>query len=519
MPVPTPPAPPTDLEIQQIAQTAHSAEDLLTGNSNILDQLMLMVEKGLFQPIIYWQLLTIGGSFIVGGIGAWLVRLYIRKRFWHYLAKEKFICMLDNSGSSLEKKGTATFWAALIGATLELVISLSWPVISIVCVYVITHITRHMGLLPGHALPLESIYLLILVAYIIIRTLVYLINQTFAQGKSTSKLETTISLCIWVGVALQVTGVLPKAQDWLEITKVPIGASQISLWNALMAFITIAIAMFIAKWIAQLSEKWVQSVRGMHGNVKVVLIRFIKVVLFIGAVMIGLSAVGIDLTILGVFGGAVGVGLGFGLQKIASNYISGFIILLDRSIKIGDLVNVSGVEGLVTDIKTRYTVVKQYDGTVTIIPNESFVTSNVQNSSYLQGPNRGTLGLSVDYSTDVEQAIDIVNQVLLKEPRILINPSPYTLLTNFGDDGIELTAYFWIADVEAGTTTLKSSISRKVLKRFREENISIPFPQRDLRILAMPEISCKFETGKAPEEPQDTPPEPTPELQNRQAAD
>ncbi len=173
------------------------------------------------------------------------------------------------------------------------------------------------------------------------------------------------------------------------------------------------------------------------------------------AILIGLSSVGIDVTVLGrVFGGAVGVGLGFGLQKITSNYISGFIILLDRSVKIGDLVTVSGVEGIVADIKTRYTVVRAFDGSVTIIPNESFVTGNVKNTSYLSGPGRTTVAISVDYSSNIDDCINTMNDIVRSQPRVLINPAPYTILTNFGNDGIDLTSYFWVADPGKGNSRL-----------------------------------------------------------------
>ena len=275
----------------------------------------------------------------------------------------------------------------------------------------------------------------------------------------------------------------------------------------LLSFFTIALALFIAKWLGQLAEKWLNSMNGLHTNLKVVLIRILKVALMFIAILIGLSSVGIDVTVLGVFGGAVGVGLGFGLQKITSNYISGFIILLDRSVKIGDLVTVSGVEGIVADIKTRYTVVRAFDGSVTIIPNESFVTGNVKNTSYLSGPGRTTVAISVDYSSNIDDCINTMNDIVRSQPRVLINPAPYTILTNFGNDGIDLTSYFWVADPERGTAVLRSNISRAILKKFNEKGVNIPFPQRDLRILQMPEISCKFETGtpaKAAPEPKES---------------
>ncbi len=483
------------VDITQIAETAHSAEELLSSDNNIWDQLVLMFQQSLFQPIIYWQLACLGSSVLLGWLlSAWIKRS-INRKYARYLAQQ---ALINEQNKTLEKKGSASFWAALKGAALQLCLSLSLPVLCMIFILISTVIARFLNLLPAKPLPIESMVWLILWAYIIIRTLVFIFNQTFSNAKGKTGFENILALCIWIGVALQIIGVLPKVKEWLEITQLPLGSTQLSLWSVLMATVTIALALFVAKWIGTLTEKWLFSLTAVHTNVKVVLNRIIKVLLMFIAVLIGLSSVGIDITVLGVFGGAIGVGLGFGLQKITSNYISGFIILLDRSIKIGDLISVAGIEGIVADIKTRYTVVRAYDGSVTIIPNESFVTGNVKNSSYLQGPGRTAIVMSVDYSSDIDHCIEIMTKIVTNEPRVMINPPPYTILTNFGNDGIDLTSYFWVPDPEKGTASLKSGIYRKILNKFREENINIPYQQRDLRVLQMPEITCKFETGELP---------------------
>lgn len=210
----------------------------------------------------------------------------------------------------------------------------------------------------------------------------------------------------------------------MQSTKIPLGKDNFTLWSLLLAIFSIALALIVAKWVGQFIERWLNSIPTMQSSLRVVLIRVVKVLLTFIAILVGLSSVGIDITVLGVFGGAVGVGLGFGLQKITSNYVSGFIILLDRSIKIGDLVSVAGVEGIVNDIKTRYTVIRAFDGSVTIIPNEAFVTGNVKNTSYLQGPGRTTVTMSVDYSTDVEEVIELMTDIVRRQPRVLISPPP-----------------------------------------------------------------------------------------------
>ncbi len=440
-------------EIAKVAQTAVTTEELLSGDSNILDQLLLMFEKGLNQPIIYWQLASILGSLFL----AWLLGKYIRMRIIKHLAANEII----ESDEIKAEEGEApvkpehresAFWAKVRRGIETLILRLSFPLLGMFFIAVSTFTVRLFGLLPKKALPLESIAWLILGAYVVIRTVVFLLHSL--SRKYNSSLDNFLTFSIWGGVALQIVGVLPKCVEFMQTTKIPLGSTNATVWSVFLSGFSIALALFIAKWIGQFFEKWINSLPTMESNVRVVIIRVVKVVLVTIAILIGLASVGIDITVLGVFGGAIGVGLGFGLQKIASNYVSGFIILLDKSIKIGDLVNVSGVEGIVTDIKTRYTAVKAYDGSVTIIPNENFVTSSVRNTSYLLGPGRATVMMSVDYSADIDEVIELMTDIVRKQPRVLINPAPYTILTNFGADGIELTSYFWVPDPEKGTATL-----------------------------------------------------------------
>ena len=479
-------------EIAKVAQTAVTTEELLSGDSNILDQLLLMFEKGLNQPIIYWQLASILGSLFL----AWLLGKYIRMRIIKHLAANEII----ESDEIKAEEGEApvkpehresAFWAKVRRGIETLILRLSFPLLGMFFIAVSTFTVRLFGLLPQKALPLESIAWLILGAYVVIRTVVFLLHSL--SRKYNSSLDNFLTFSIWGGVALQIVGVLPKCVEFMQTTKIPLGSTNATVWSVFLSGFSIALALFIAKWIGQFFEKWINSLPTMESNVRVVIIRVVKVVLVTIAILIGLASVGIDITVLGVFGGAIGVGLGFGLQKIASNYVSGFIILLDKSIKIGDLVNVSGVEGIVTDIKTRYTAVKAYDGSVTIIPNENFVTSSVRNTSYLLGPGRATVMMSVDYSADIDEVIELMTDIVRKQPRVLINPAPYTILTNFGADGIELTSYFWVPDPEKGTATLRSNIGRAMFREFNKRKINIPFQQRDLHIISMPEVICKVE--------------------------
>ncbi|CAG0972939.1 partial Mechanosensitive channel MscK, partial [Rhodocyclaceae bacterium] len=201
------------------------------------------------------------------------------------------------------------------------------------------------------------------------------------------------------------------------------------------------------------------------------------------AVLIGLPLVGIDLTMLSVFGGALGVGLGFGLQKIAANYVSGFIILLDRSIRIGDTISVGTDRGQVTQITTRYTVLKSLSGVEAIVPNEVLVSSVVDNESYTDPKMRVALPVQVAYGTDLERAMAILVAAAAAQPRVLADPEPKAFVIAFADSGINLEVGFWIGDPQNGTGQVRSDINLAVWKAFKAEGIEIPFPQREVRIL------------------------------------
>jgi small-conductance mechanosensitive channel len=201
------------------------------------------------------------------------------------------------------------------------------------------------------------------------------------------------------------------------------------------------------------------------------------------AVLIALPLVGIDLTVLSVFGGAVGVGIGFGLQKIAANYISGFIILLDRSISPGALITIDNRYGAVTRLTGRYIVLRSLDGTEAIIPNETVVSSTVVNHSYSDNVVRVEIPVQISYQSDIEQALQLMQQAAWHHPRVVKKPEPVALVLAFADSGINLELYAWIADPEGGKGNLRSDIYRELWKLFKANGIEIPFPQREVRIL------------------------------------
>ena len=225
--------------------------------------------------------------------------------------------------------------------------------------------------------------------------------------------------------------------------------------------------------------------QGMDPSLRLALIKFLRSALLIVGVIIALPAVGIDITILSVFGGALGVGLGLGLQKIASNYVSGFIILLDRSIRPGDMITVDGQYGEVRQINTRYTLLRALNGTEIILPNETLITSTVINHSFTQREVRFEIPLQISYDSDIEQARTLMHNIAIQHPRVL-NRDTYTVetnLTGFGDNGINLVLRGWIADPEAGQANLISDIYLSILHAFNTEGIEIPYPRRDIRYM------------------------------------
>ena len=201
-----------------------------------------------------------------------------------------------------------------------------------------------------------------------------------------------------------------------------------------------------------------------------------------------LSSAGIDVTTLSIFSGAVGVGLGFGLQKIASNYVSGFIVLLDRSLRIGDVITVDNRRGEVKSIQSRYTVIKGADGVESIIPNEKLITDSVNHHTYSDPKVSVVIGLTVGFDCDVERACELLAEAARKHRRVIADPPVSARVKQFGDRGIELELTVWIEDPAVGEGDLRSDLLIYILKAFQAGGIEMPYPRRDVRVIATPEM-------------------------------
>ena len=242
--------------------------------------------------------------------------------------------------------------------------------------------------------------------------------------------------------------------------------------------------MLAALWIGRTVKEKVMATEHLDMNLRVVLSKLLQSALVIIGILIALPLAGIDITVLSVFGGALGIGIGFGLQKIASNYVSGFIILLDRSIHPGDVLTVDGRFGKVSQLTTRYMVLMGNDGTEAIIPNETLVSSTVINHSYSNRQIRIGIPIQISYQSDVQRAMDIMKQAAVRHARVLSTPETKVYLKSFGDNGIDLELSTWINDPKEGQLNLRSDINMEIWRQFQQAGIEIPFPQRDVRIIS-----------------------------------
>lgn len=329
----------------------------------------------------------------------------------------------------------------------------------------------------------------LLLALVGVRLAIYALRYVLAPRESLKLAERAAVWLIWGAFALHITGLLPRIHAAMEALSFESGGHRFSLGLLFQAAAVIVVAIIMALALARLVETRLMGVARMNLSLRMALSKAARTVLLIVAVLVALPAVGIDLTVLSVFGGALGVGIGLGLQKVASNYISGFIILLDRSVRIGDLVTVDNKYGQVSQINTRYTLLRAPDGTETIVPNETLITQTVVNHS-LSKPNvRVVLPVQVSYDTDLEQAealmLEAANshlRVVRDEPE---NP-PRVYLKEFADNGVLLELAMWIRDPTAGQNNLRSDINWAIWRRFKAAGIEFPFPQRVVH-LAPPE--------------------------------
>jgi small-conductance mechanosensitive channel len=318
----------------------------------------------------------------------------------------------------------------------------------------------------------------ILLALAAIRLIARVLTAAYPESVMMKLLERIFSWLVWLGVVLWLVGTLPVLMDELDSMQFAFGKSKLSLLTVIEGVLSAGLVLIISLWVSATIETRVLKEAVADLSLRKIAANAIRIVLLLIGLLFSLSALGVDLTALSVMGGAVGVGLGFGLQKLAANYVSGFVILLERSLRIGDKVRVDGFEGRVSDIKTRYTVIRSTSGREALVPNEKLITERVENLSQAD-PNVELIStITVGYGSDVEQVQTILCTAASQSRRVLSHPAPEAYLANFGHDGLEFSLCFVINDPDDGQLNVKSEVNIAVLKGLRAAGIEIAHPQR-----------------------------------------
>lgn len=341
-----------------------------------------------------------------------------------------------------------------------------------------------LHLIEGRTNSLLRVANLLMLAMVNIRILVYLLRLAFDGSDWVKQSEKYIAGSIWVAYVLYVVGILPEVMEVLDSLSFNAGPIHISVLTVIQGLLSVGVTLLLAMWVGRMLEQRLMSASLMDMNVRVVLVKVMRSLLIVLAVLASLAMVGIDLTVLSVFGGALGVGLGFGLQKIASNYVSGFIILLDRSVKLGDVIAVDNRQGVISKLTSRYVVLKAPDGTESLVPNETLITSTVVNNSYYERSIWIGLPIQISYSSDLEMVMKLLPTVTEGNDRILQDPAPGVMILAFADNGINLTLGFWLKDPENGQGGLRSDLYLKIWQLFKLHGIEIPYPRREITILS-----------------------------------
>ncbi len=319
----------------------------------------------------------------------------------------------------------------------------------------------------------------VLIALLVIRLGVKVLQVAFSETPLIRLLERTISWVAWLAMVLWVSGLLPVILEELDQITWKAGGATLSVRTLLEGTLTAGAVLIFTLWISSgIEARLLRSATGGELSLRKAISNATRALLMFVGLLLALSAVGFNLSALSVLGGAIGVGVGFGLQKLAANYVSGFVILAERSMRIGDNVRVDNFEGRITQINARYTVIRSLAGRESIVPNEMLITSRVENLSLADAHVWQFTSVSVAYDSDVSLVMRLLRQAALNHQRVLLDPEPSVALSSFGADGLEFTVGYWIADPENGSLNLKSLINLDILKTLRDNQIEIPFPQR-----------------------------------------
>ncbi len=350
---------------------------------------------------------------------------------------------------------------------------LLFPLLALLFTYSATH-----ALAASHPVLLLKVAVPVLISLAGIRFLARVFTVVFPRSGLARLVERLFSWMAWIAAVLWIVGLLPAVMDQMDEIHFTLGRSKVSLLGIVEGALWSGVVLVVALWISAALERKVLRDAVQDLSLRKVAASAIRAVLLLVGLLFALSAVGVDLTALSVLGGAFGVGLGFGLQKLAANYISGFVILFERSLRIGDTVRVDNFEGIVVDIKSRYTLIRSLGGLESIVPNEKLITERIENLSLADPRILLTTDVTVGYDSDVELVQRVLVEAAGGAERVIADPAPTARLARLGPDGLEFKLLFWIADPQGGQLNVRSDVNLRTLQGLRAAGIEIPFPQR-----------------------------------------
>ncbi len=374
---------------------------------------------------------------------------------------------LESALTALSRRVAAIRGADRVVGALQ---PLSLPIVWVALLWATYSVSAALGR-PGG---LINIAVSLLNAWVVIR----LVSGLIGHGTWTA----TVAAIAWTVAALNIVDLLGPTVELLDGIAITFADFRISVLLVIKGVVALAVLLWAAVFVSGLLERRIEAVTSLTPSIQVLLGKLLKIVLVTLAIVVSLNAVGIDLTAFTVFGGALGVGIGFGLQKVVSNLVSGIILLLDKSIKPGDVIAVAGTYGWIKSLGARYASVVTRDGTEHLIPNEDLITQRVENWSFSDNMVRLRVPVGVSYNTDVRLAIKLCLEAAAAAKRVLADPKPVCLLKGFGDSSVDLEVRLWINDPPNGISNVKSEVLLGIWDRFHEHKIEIPFPQRDVHI-------------------------------------
>lgn len=353
----------------------------------------------------------------------------------------------------------------------------------------------------------------VLFAWIIIRSAVQLISNTLVRN--------FFAVTIWVIVALSIFGILDETTATLDAFGFGIGSFRLSALAVIKGIVSLFILLYLASFASTFIERQVLRSRSLTRSSQVLIAKIIRITLIVFAILIGVTSAGIDLSIFTVFSGAVGLGVGFGLQKVVSNLFSGLLLLMDKSITPGDVIELesSGTFGWVNHMGARYTEIITRDNKSYLIPNEEFVTQNVVNWSHGNKLIRLACDFGVHYDSDPHQVIAIAKEAATRPARVVEEPLPQCWLTEFGDSSINFTLRFWIKDAEGGVANIKGEVLLALWDAFKENGIQIPYPHREVFIHKVEDLTVLMKEQEKTKAKKKTVKAPSGEIEDTDAED